>query len=193
MLTKSLLEEYRTVTQQNFSGAELEEEQRHVFGMFGTRDELVHTLPLFRQHYRQALSFEGEHRLNDSVLLHSLMPLLGRIDQRQTGRERPVLFIHESALRPAHEALHAAELLAQRYDVFLVTAPQAPSPTAAVPFWRRVVGTDNLRLLLGDYLVAAPFPDSDAEQFLGTFLELGAPEFRTWENVLEYFELLGGQ
>lgn len=193
MLTKGLLEEYRDVTRQNFVGADTEEEQLHVFGLFGTRDELVHTEPLFRQHYRHAIRFDGEHRLNDHVLLHSLLPLLGRIDQRQTGRERPVVCIHSSALRPEGEAFHAAELLAQRYDVYLVTPHGLPAPSDAVPFWRRTIATDTLRLLLGDYLVTAPFPDSDAKGFMGTVLTLGTPEFKAWEDILRFFELLGGQ
>lgn len=193
MLTKGLLEEYKEITLQNFHGADDEEEQQHVFGLFGTRDEMVHTEPLFREHYRHAIPFDGEHRLNDHVLLHSLMPLLGRIDQRQSGHERPVVYVHSSAWHPEGEALHAAELLAQRYDVYLVSPPSQSAPSQAVAFWRRTVTTDSLSLLLGDYLLTAPFPDSDADEFIGTRLQLGSPDFKTWEDVLRYFELLGGQ
>ena len=86
MLTKGLLEEYKEITLQNFHGADDEEEQQHVFGLFGTRDEMVHTEPLFREHYRHAIPFDGEHRLNDHVLLHSLMSAVEESDRRSLSR-----------------------------------------------------------------------------------------------------------
>lgn len=216
MLTKSLLEEYKAVTLRNFSHAEDEEEQARVFGLFGRHDPMVHTAPLFRQHYRQAITFEGEHRLNDSILLHAVMPILNRIDQRQTGREQPAVFIHTAALfhpdgREISEARHAFEWLSQHYDVHILAPAGGASPwpvpahaddesveaflerTFGAPAWGRVLRTDSFRLLYGDYLVAPPHPCSDADSFLGTFLPFGSEKFRTWEDTMSYFSLLGGQ
>ena len=91
LVTKTLLEHFREVSSQCFSRAV--EDRDRVFGLFGTRDNLVHTFDLFREHYPQAVRFDGEHHLNDSVIVHSLLPVIQRIDDRQNGVSRPVLFI----------------------------------------------------------------------------------------------------
>lgn len=201
MLTKALLEEFRDVTTLNFQHANEEGEQTRVYGLFATHATMVHTEPLFAEHYLQTVHFEGEHRLNDAALLHSVMPLLRQIDAKQHGREYPVLFVHSSALQSSTgqrltEARPAFEKLAQRYDTYLVT-PAASADDLQTEFgvaaWQRVVRTDKLSLLLGDYLIAAPFVASDAPSFIGTYLPYGSEKFKTWAAFLDYFDLLGGQ
>lgn len=205
MLTKSLLEEYRHLTTLNFSAVDAAEQQR-VFGLFGRHDPLVHTRPIFCEHYTQCIDFEGEHRLNDSVLLHSLMPVVRLVSDRRTGHERPVLYVALRTLvgadgREVSESTFAFERLAQRYDTYVV-CPQDDCPREwigrrlGVSAWNRLVLTNHPHLLLGDYFVdtppaCPPFPNAPA--FLGTRLEFGTPDFKTWEHILNYFELLGGQ
>ena len=62
-----------------------------------------------------------------------------------------------------------------------------------MPVWNRVVLTPRKNLLLGDYLIDAE-PDRDgAADFMGTVIPFGSDTFRTWEEVLTYFDRLGGQ
>ena len=57
---KALVKEYRQVSEQRFAGLSdlseeaQEEEKRHVWGLFGDRDDLVDTFDMFREHYPQA-------------------------------------------------------------------------------------------------------------------------------------------
>ena len=44
---------------------------------------------MFREHYPQAIRFHGEHRLNDKIVFHYLMPVIRWIDDRQSDRTRP--------------------------------------------------------------------------------------------------------
>jgi hypothetical protein len=44
-------------------------------------------------------------------------------------------------------------------------------------------------LLYGDYLLAIK-KEGDP---MATFLEFGSDTFKTWESVIDYFALLGGQ
>jgi len=201
MLTKALLEEYRDITARCFACLDGTEQQR-VFGLFGRQDPLVHTRPLFARHYAQCIDFEGEHRLNDSILQHSVAPVIRLVSDRQERRERPVLYVALSTLvRPdgneVSEAGFAFERLAQRYDTYLV-CPQDGCPREwidrrlGVAAWNRLVLTNHKHLLYGDYLI----DDTTAARsidFLGTRLAFGSPDFKTWEHVLNYFELLGGQ
>ena len=44
-------------------------------------------------------------------------------------------------------------------------------------------------LLYGDYLIER----QDSHSELATRLEFGSDQFKTWEDIISYFELLGGQ
>ena len=88
LVTKSLLERFREVSSHCFERAS--DDKDRVFGLFGIRDTLVDTFDLFHSHYPQAIRFDGEHHLNDSVIVHSLLPIIRRIDDRQNGISRPV-------------------------------------------------------------------------------------------------------
>ena len=55
------------------------EQQQTCWGLFGISDPTVNTYDLFRKHYTQAIRFEGEHRLNEKVLRHSVIPLVKEI------------------------------------------------------------------------------------------------------------------
>ena len=54
-------------------------QQQTCWGLFGINDPTVNTYDLFRKHYTQAIRFEGEHRLNEKVLRHSVIPLVKEI------------------------------------------------------------------------------------------------------------------
>ena len=92
LVTKGLIAEFREVSSRCF--AEITDEDRNrVWGLFGTKDPLVHTHDLFAAHYPKAVWFEGEHFMNDRVLLRSVIPVVRWIDDQQEHRERPILFI----------------------------------------------------------------------------------------------------
>lgn len=210
IVTKSLVEEYKEMTRQCFSSV-TEEEQSHVYGLFGDADTTVaaETYGVFSEHYRQAISFHGEHRLIDKSLIHSVIPVVRWIDDKQEGRERPIVYVSIDALRGANgrqkpSAMKGYSLLLENYAMYVV----APSPTNApeyitevqkwvqnvvnVPSWQRVLFTNQENLLYGDYLIA-PEKECNCSNFMGTTVALGSDTFKTWDEIIEFFSRLGGQ
>lgn len=205
MVTKGLIKEYREVLANNFADLS-PDEQQHVYGLFGDQDPIVHTFPLFSSHYQQAVHFHGEHQLNDKAVLHSLIPAIRWINDKQKGLERPVVFIDFSTLHDAYgkatASMHKAyEFLIEAYNVFVVA--DAPSNDSAhfarvqqwvtdfisVPAYNRVVFTNQKQLLYGDYLIDS----TDSTDFLGTCIRWGSDDFKTWEEIITFFSRLGGQ
>ena len=208
MMTRQLQEEYREMTARCFSGVS-EEEQERVFGLFGLEDPVVHTYDVFAAHYKNALRFHGEHRMNDSILLHSVLPVIRWIDDRQDGRQRSIIYIsiEETAERggkPLSSVVKAYRYLLEWYDIYLVAAlPSGDSgyagrmqdwvfETFGVPAYNRLVMTNRKDLLYGDYLIDA-LDTGGSCGFMGTRIGFGSDTFRTWEEVIEYFGRLGGQ
>ena len=208
---KALVKEYRQVSERRFEGLDDDDRQR-VYGLFGDRDDLVHTFDLFHEHYPQAISFHGEHRMDDRSFMHSVLPVIRWIDDRQQGRERPIIYIGIEASAPSHllqqgEAApfpsfqKAVRLLIERYQVFFV-APALSSRLSAyattsswlaehvnVPAWGHTVFTNQRHLLYGDYLIET----AKTEGAMATTIELGSDTFKTWDDIIEYFDRLGGQ
>ena len=197
---KPLVKEYREMSEQCFSGITDEERQR-VFGLFGDEDPLVHTFDLFREHYPQAVRFHGEHRMDDHSFLHGVVPVIRWIDDRQEGRERPIVYLAFEALtdhrgQPASSMRKAVEQLIEAYQVFIVAPAPSYDPLyinkveewveqfVSTPAYDRVVFTNRPGLLYGDYFVA-PVPD---KSFMGTTIEFGSDDFKTWEDVITFFE-----
>ena len=201
MLTKGLQSEYKEVAQHCFETS-TDEDKELVYGLFGREDPIVHTYDIFKQHYPQAIYFKGEHRLNDHVVLHSLMPVIQWIGRKIEKIQPPILFIHLRALfddnnRPISEAPFAFERLAQRYDTYIIAPTESECSemienTLGVSAYNRVIKTNHSRLLYGDYLIDS-VKTNDNKDFLGTFLLFGSEEFRSWEYMLDYFDKLGGQ
>ncbi len=202
-ITKPMAEEYREMTQRCFAHAE--DDQQRVFGLFGDEDTTVDTKGLFSQHYCQAISFHGEHRLNDRSLTNAIIPVVRWIDDRQEGRTRPIVYIsanalHDSQWRQRSSAVKAVRALTESYEVLFVADSgegELMSRTQLwvddmvnVPAWRRLIFTCRKDLLYGDYLVA---PDAEDCGFTGACIAFGSDAFKTWEEVLEYFGRLGGQ
>lgn len=236
-VTKELIAEYREMTTHCFSAVTEEERRKRVYGLFGDKDPLVHTFDIFSAHYIQAIRFDGEHQLNDRVILHSLLPVIQWIDDRQEGRERPILYIdldgtlvdfnngwrklseetrkeyeghlydaphYFAGLEPMASAVKAFRILSQRYDTYILSSAPFSNPTAwsdkllwvekwlGVPAYRRLILSHHKNLNYGDYLIDDR-PVNGAAEFMGTFLHFGEDPFKTWDDVLVYFDRLGGQ
>lgn len=206
IVTKALVKEYEETTTHCFEHAGDEGEQERVWGLFGDEDPIVHTFDLFGCHYRQAMHFHGEHRLSDKVAMHYLAPVIRWIDDRQEKRERPVVYIDYSALHDSYNkptaSMHKAfEMLIECYDVYIVAPSHTNTPqdmadiTAWVeqylstPAWGRIVFANCRQLLYGDYYISA-FP---TPSFMGTPIRWGSDEMKTWEEIITFFERLGGQ
>ena len=52
-----------------------------------------------------------------------------------------------------------------------------------------MVFTNRRDMLLGDYLIDV----SPAKEFMGARIAFGSDEFKTWEDIIVYFQRLGGQ
>lgn len=209
MVTKALVKEYKEMTAQCFSGVNEDEQLHHVVGLFGDEDTTVDTFDLFHRHYPRAIRFHGEHRMNDKSFMHSVLPVIRWIDDRQEQRERPIIYVTIDALRdkwqkPMSSSQKAVRLLIENYRLFIL----APSPSnqphqmvadaewaAAyinVPAYDHVVFTNQCALLYGDYLIDTAENHGGAE-FMGTCIQLGSDTFKTWEEIITFFERLGGQ
>ena len=205
IVTKALVKEYKEMTEQCFAQV-TEEEQLKVFGLFGDEDPIVHTFDLFSEHYTQAIHFHGEHRLIEKAIFHYLMPVIRWIDDRQEGRERRTVLISQDTLADGYgkpkSSLHKAyELLLDNYNVYFVSPAPTNNPsviteqqawieeTFSAPAWNHAVFTNQPQLLYGDYFISS----TEQPDFLGTVLRFGSDEFKTWEEIITYFERLGGQ
>lgn len=212
MVTKALEKEYKEITEHCFTALEAMSaeqkaaEQQRVWGLFGDGDPLVHTWDVFTAHYTQAAHFHGEHRMDDNSFMHGVVPAIRWIDDRQEGRERPVVFIDQSALadnygKPKSSLGKAYSMLIETYQVYIVM----PAPTnhhdrlaaggewveqyLSTPAHDHVIFCNQKQLLMGDYLISC----QKCPEFMGTTILLGSDEFKTWEEVINYFTLLGGQ
>lgn len=203
---KPLVKEYRLMTQQNFAHADDEDEQARVFGLFGDEDPLVHTYDTFAEHYTQAIRFHGKHRIDDHSFMHSVVPVIRWVDDRQEHRERPIIYIGAETLmeprhpkqgakecRPASSAQKAVRRLIEHYQVYFVSSDPTDGAWLDeyinVPAWHHTVYTHRRDLLYGDYLISQR-KEGDT---MATLLEYGSDTFKTWEDVMEYFDRLGGQ
>lgn len=205
IVTKALQKEYTAICEQCFQDI-TDEDRGRVYGLFGDEDPVVHTFDMFHEHYPQAIHFHGEHRLTEKVVYHSLMPVVRWISDKQDGKERPTILIDWTTLqdsygKPKSSLSKAIEFLLNAYRLYFL----APAPTnshaflsdaqtwleeyVSVPAWNRVIFANQTSLLCGDYLITAQKTDD----FLGTVIEFGSDEFKTWEEVIVFFERLGGQ
>lgn len=234
LVNKGLLEAFREVSSHCFEEMDddaadpdcygkMDGERARVYGMFGTEDTLVTgTFELFSKHYPYAIHFAGGHYLDDSVFLHSVLPVIERIDDIQEKRMKPVMLIsltdtlmdmkngevHGLALadmEPCGSAVKAFARLTRHYKPYvLVTNPvNAPErlpelfrwveKKIGVPAWDRIIVSNRKDMLLGDYLLDRYPERLGTSDFMGTVLHFGEDPFKTWEDVLTYFDRLGGQ
>ena len=211
---KAMVKEYRTVSEQRFSGIsgqrfqalQSSDERLRVYGLFGDEDDVVDTFDLFHERYPLAMHFHGEHRMNDKSFMHSVVPVIRWIDDRQEGRERPIIYIGIETLKDAYgnaasSCQKAIRQLIEGYQVYFVAPAASSEPETMavitawlekfvnVPAWGHTVFTNQRRLLYGDYLIET-VPTKDA---MATTIDMGSEQFKTWEAVLEFFSHLGGQ
>lgn len=209
IVTKALVEEYKEITAKCFAGVTEEESRDRVYGLFGDEDPVVHTRDLFSQHYRNAISFHGEHRMNDKILLHSVLPVVQWIDDHREHRERPIIYVSIDTLRDARgnqmsSAMKAFRYLFEHYAMYIVAPSPAYNPeyiaevmrwaedVVNVPAWQHLVFTNRKDLIYGDYLID-PSDEYGAADFMGTLIKFGSDTFKTWEEIIEFFSRLGGQ
>lgn len=197
MVTKALVKEYKEMTEQCFSGMTADEQKR-VWGLFGDEDTTVNTFDLFHEHYPTAIRFHGEHRMNDVSFMHSVVPVIRWIDDRQEGRERPMVYIDVRALcdqrgMPRSSAQKTVRQLLEHYQLFLVAAAPADAQYYAqtvewlyeyinVPAWGHTIFTNQKQLLYGDFLV-----DVDKTDGMATLIQFGSDTFKTWDDIALYF------
>ncbi|MGI6242105.1 MAG: YqiA/YcfP family alpha/beta fold hydrolase [Prevotella sp.] len=209
IVTKALEKEYKEMTEHCFEELEAmdteqkAEEQQHVWGLFGDADPVVHTFDLFREHYPQAAHFHGEHRMDDRSFMNGVVPAIRWIDDKQEGRERPIVYIDQSTLRdhygkPKSSLAKAFSKLIETYAVYIVvSAPTNEHDSLSsealwieqylsTPAHNRVIYSNQKHLLYGDYFIDA----NPCENFMGTNIEFGSDEFKTWEEVITFFERL---
>jgi len=201
----NLVKEYKLASAQCFSGVN-DEERRRVWGLFGDNDTLVHTWDLFREHYPTSIHFHGEHRMDERSYMHAVMPVIRWIDDQQEGRQRPIILIACGALadrfnKPQSSSQKAFRRLIETYDVYIVAPAdfnesQQMSETIAwmqeyydAPTYNHIIFANQKHLLASDYLIDCQGNDN----FMGTVIELGTDSFKTWEEVITYFDRMGGQ
>ncbi len=208
IVTKQTIEEYKEITGHNFS-AITDEEKEKVYGLFGDADQTVHTFDVFTLHYTKAISFHGEHQLIDKSLIHAVIPVIRWIDDKQEGRERPIVYVSIDALRDERDNMMASSMkaltkLLEHYAIYIV-APSVDyndeytaktrhwvNDKVNVPAWQHLTFTNQTNLLYGDYFIA-PTQECDRSAFMGTTVPLGSDTFKTWEEIIEFFGRLGGQ
>lgn len=202
---KALVKKYRQVSDQRFEALD-DVDRKRVYGLFGDEDTTVDTYDLFHAQYPQAIRFHGEHRMDDRSFMHAVVPVIRWIDDSQAGRERPIIYIgietlHDAYGKAASSCQKAVRQLIERYQVYFV-CPALSSNTDRytgtsqwlekyinVPAWGHTVFTNQRHLLYGDYLIER----LDSKSELATRIEFGSDQFKTWDDIIVYFELLGGQ
>ena len=192
---KALIKEYKEQSEHRFEGITDEEKQR-VWGLFGDKDDVVDTFEMFSEKYPLATHFHGEHRMNDQSFMHSVVPVIRWIDDRQEGRERPIIYIGtetmmDSYQHPVSSVQKAVRMLIEHYQVYFVgttenRCDQWLEEYINVPAWRHIVYTYRRDLLYGDFLIAREKPGDP----MATFLEFGSDTFKTWDDLIVYFERL---
>jgi hypothetical protein len=205
IVTKALVKEYRQATEQCFAGCDDALEQQRVYGLFGDGDTLVSTRPLFERHYANAIGFHGEHRMDDRSFMHSVLPVIRWIDDRQERRQRPIVYICVDTLRdsrrqPRPSSQKAVRQLIERYAVFFVSADSTDAAWLEQHFgvaaWHHGVFTHRPELLYGDYMVTTPptaaLPGDDGS-LLAQRIVFGGAEMKTWDDMITFFDRLGGQ
>ena len=208
LVNKALQQEFREVSSHCFRGVN-DQERSRVFALYGIHDDLVHTFDLFCEHYPQAIRFDGGHFLNDHVLVRSVLPVVQWVDDHQEGRERPILYISlADTLRKGNEpmptAVKAFQQLSAVYDTYILASATYNEPEAwaeqvrwverwlGVPAYNRLILSSHKNLSYGDYLIDA-HEAFGAKDFMGTYIKFGEDPYKTWEDVMEFFERLGGQ
>lgn len=205
IITKSIQKEYKAITECCFNNITKEEQDR-VYGLFGDKDEIVHTFNLFATHYINAIHFHGEHRLIEKTILHYLIPVIRWIDDKQENKERKTILIDLNATKdnfnkPKSALQKAYEILIETYNVFFIVPAPTNYParliedqkwieqTFSAPAWNHIIFSNQPEMVIADYLIST----KNIKEFMGTCIKFGNNDFKTWEDIIIYFKRLNGQ
>jgi len=216
---KALVKEYKEQSEHRFEGV-TDQEQGRVFGLFGDEDDLVNTFDMFHAHYPLATHFHGGHRMDDRSFMHSVVPVIRWIDDRQEKRERPIIYIGIESLTPCPLRPHpcpsprgeespmgekcqplpsvqkAVRLLIEHYQVYFVAMPVGCATTMS--WLSEYFGVPAWRHTIYTHRRDLLYGDylisrEKVEGALATVLEYGSDTFKTWDDIIDYFARLGGQ
>ena len=138
-------------------------ERQRVWGLFGDQDDLVDTFGLFHLHYPNAILF------HDGQARSSVQKAFRRLIETYD-----VYLVAPASFNGREEMPKVVDWLEDIFDA---------------PSYNHVIFTNQPHLLMGDYLIDT----ADNNQFMGTMICLGSDSFKTWEQIIEYFDRLGGQ
>lgn len=81
-IDKQIVEQFKLMEQTQFDGID-DFEKLFVYGLFGDKDPVVHFQPLMAELYgeERCVWFDGEHRLNDTIVKRDLIPLINKLLQ----------------------------------------------------------------------------------------------------------------
>jgi len=202
LVTKGLLENFRTVSSRCFDTSD---DNGTVYGLFGTKDTLVDCFDEFASHYTHAIHFDGEHHLNDHAFLHSVLPLIQWIDDKQNGTQKRTLAVNLEDITVSNGGVKAFRKLSQWYDTYVLCTYNHNMPEQMVRkiklsdellgvlSWDRVLFSTHKELLLLDYLVDSKCNLLGGDSFMGTTIEYGSDTFKSWDDIVTFFDRLGGQ
>jgi len=198
---KALVKEYKEQSEQRFLGVTDEDKER-VWGLFGDQDDVVNTFDMFSAVYPRAIHFHGEHRMNDQSFMHSVVPVIRWIDDQQEKRERPIIYIGVETMMNAYgqaasSVQKAVRQLIEHYQVYFVCPAEGYKQWLEeyinVPTWHHVIYTYRRDLLYGDFLIQKKEDrGEEKENSLATLIEYGSDTFKTWDDIIVYFERLKG-
>ena len=201
IVTKGLIREYKDLCAMCLASEPTDDT---VYGLFGDEDPIgTANFPRFKEKYADAVWFHGGHRLTDHVALHYLAPVIRWIDDKQEGRERPVLYMHYDALHDSYgkavgSMRKAYEMLTEHFCVYIV-ADERPydgewmadvelwvAENLSAPAYGHVIFCRRKGLLYGDYFIDV----EESPEFMGTCVRVGSPDFKTFDEVITFFERL---
>lgn len=108
--------------------------------------------------------------------------------------ETPGLY---ALMDPIPGAIEAVQLIAKKYDVYILSTSPWNNPTAASDkiewvkkylngvFHKRVIITHHKELLIGDYLIDDRSKNG-ASEFQGEWLQFGSEKYPDWDAILEH-------
>jgi hypothetical protein len=102
--------------------------------------------------------------------------------------------LYDAYHHPAPSMMKAVRMLIEHYQVYFVgddVATMGPwmAEHVNVPAWHHTIYTYRRDLLYGDYLLSRQ-KEGDT---MAAHLDFGSDTFKTWDDVITYFERLGGQ
>ncbi len=77
-ITKDIIQHFNMMERVQFKGI-TDFDKENTYGLFGIHDDSVNTYDLFKKYYKNAIRFDGEHRLNEKVLRNAVLPLVKQV------------------------------------------------------------------------------------------------------------------